>query len=244
VVALALHAVLIYALIRTPMYDVDGGGGQLADAISVTIVSSPAHESRVPEVVRPNAPAAAAAPVEEIDGAAPMPPTREAKPGDDVEKQEEKKEETPVAQPVPPVEAITEVSAEPEATKREASAPSAGGVSARGDATTPPESAPAGASAGAVRDYSRLVSTILARAKPKTVYETGAVEVEFRIAPDGAITSVGVNKSSGNGKVDDLAVAALQKARLPAPPPGMTAEQLFYRIVYTFKPGGGRGRYR
>ncbi len=241
--ALAAHAALLYALLLAPAYDMDGGGGQLADAISVTIVSSQARESRETAVAQPNVTAAELARVDETDGAAPLPPAREAAPGDDAEKREEKTE-APAAEPVPPVEAVAQAPAEPERRKQEASAPSAGGVSARGEADTPPQSAPAGASAGIARDYSRQVAMVLSRTKPKTVYETGAVEVEFRIGPDGTLASVGVSRSSGNPKVDELAVAALQKARFPTPPPAMTAEQLFYRTVYTFTRGGGRSRYR
>src|SRR5581483_2466388 len=190
--ALAAHAALLYALLLAPAYDMDGGGGQLADAISVTIVSSQAHESRETAVAQPNVTAAELARVDETDGAAPLPSAREATPGDDAEKREEKTE-APAAAPVPPVEAVAQAPAEPERRKQEASAPSAGGVSARGEADTPPQSAPAGASAGIARDYSRQVAMVLSRTKPKTVYETGAVEVEFRIGPDGTLASVGVS---------------------------------------------------
>jgi TonB family protein len=123
-------------------------------------------------------------------------------------------------------------------------APPAGGDRARGDAPTATTSAPAGASVGAVRDYNRLVSVVLGKAKPKTVYESGIVEVEFRIASAGTVASVGVRKSSGSTKIDELVVAALQHTQFPAPPPDMTAEQLFYQIVYTFKPGGIRRQSR
>ncbi len=243
VVALAAHAALLYGLLHAPAHEMDGGGGRLADAISVTLVSSQASESRETAVAQPDATAAEVARVDETDGAAPLPPAREATPGDDAEKREEKTE-APAAEPVPPVEAIAEAPAEPERRKQDASALSAGGVSARGEADAPPQSARAGASAGIARDYSRQVSMVLSRTKPRTVYETGVVEVEFRIAPDGTLASVGVSRSSGNAKVDELAVAALQKARFPAPPPTMTTEQLFYRTVYTFTRGGGRSRYR
>jgi protein TonB len=243
VLALAAHAGLIYALTRVPNPDMDGLGGRLVDAISVTIVSSQALESREADAARPSAAAAEVARVEDVDGAAPLPPAREARPGDDAEKQGETKEVV-VVEPVPPVEAITEVPAEPERKKQEAAAPPAGGVSARGDADTPPQSAAAGTSAGIARDYSRQVAMVLSRTKPRTAHEAGAVEVEFRIGPDGAITSAGVNRSSGNEKLDDLAIAALRRARFPAPPAAMTAEQLFYRTLYTFKPGSSRGRGR
>jgi len=55
------------------------------------------------------------------------------------------------------------------------------------------------------------------------------------ISPSGGLASVEIIKSSGNRRLDEMAVAAVEHARLPAPPPGMTAAQLTFEVPYHFR---------
>ena len=113
----------------------------------------------------------------------------------------------------------------------------AGGVTVRGEepAAQQPQSAPAAASPGAVQDYARYVSQALAKSRPRGLGELGTVQVRLVILPSGGLASVEIAKSSGNRRLDDMAVTAVGQARLPPPPPGMTASQRTYEVPYHFR---------
>lgn len=229
VLALAAHATLLYALALEPADLMAGGGGQL-DAISVTIVSSAVLESRDVDRIQPPAPAAAAA-VEAHDGG----PDSTSAPPQPEQKQERQEEQQ---QQEPPVQAEAIMPMPPktqEQNRTEAAAP-AGGVPARGDAPKAmKQSGPAAASAGAVREYARYVSQALARTKPKGVGGLGTVKIKLVILPSGGLASVEIAKSSGNTRLDEMALAAVRRTALPAPPLGMTVAQLTYEIPYHFR---------
>jgi TonB family protein len=59
--------------------------------------------------------------------------------------------------------------------------------------------------------------------------------VKFSIAVDGSVTSVEVAKSSGNGKLDELAVAAVRRTKFRTPPQGLTSAKRFYELPYYFR---------
>ena len=44
-----------------------------------------------------------------------------------------------------------------------------------------------------------------------------------------------IAESSGNKRLDDMALAAVQHARYRRPPPGMTPSQLTYEVPYHFR---------
>ena len=135
-------------------------------------------------------------------------------------------------------EAIVEVPKE-EPRKREqqsAAAAAAGGAAARADAAEPtPVSAPATASAGAVREFARYVSLAVSRSKPRGSGRHGTVKVRFVIAADGILASAEVSRSSGDGRLDASALEALRQAKFPVPPAGMTLAQLTYEVPYYFR---------
>jgi TonB family protein len=235
--ALAAHAAVLYGVAREAPDPMAGGHGRLLDAVNITMVNSTVFEAR-PDVSAPPAPAAADA-VEAKEG------TVESKTGpQQAEQKEEKREpDKQPEKPVPPevVEAPSVVKPpQQEKERKEASTSAdAGGAAARGDVpNTAKQSAPAAASPGAVREYERRLGQAFIAAKPKSagVGRQGTVRImiRLRISTAGEITSVEIARSSGNKRLDDLALAAAQRTRVPVPPAGMTADQLFYVVPYDF----------
>jgi periplasmic protein TonB len=234
--ALIAHATVFYALAREPTDFMAGGGGQQIDAISVTIISSNVLESRELEQTQP-APAAAAASVDSTDGAPESTAAAAAEQREEKKEPPEELKEKPKEEPVREAEAIIEVPREAEQQKKqESAAPAAGGDAARSDtASDAKASAPAAASPGAVREYSRYVAQALSKTKPKGTGGLGTVRVKFVIAGDGGLAAVEVAKSSGSPKLDDIALGAVQRTKFLTPPAGMTTVQLTYEVPYHFR---------
>ena len=237
--AVVAHMAVLLALVREPPDLMAGGGGQKIDAVGVTIVSSEVLESADSD--RARAIAAAAASVEANEGAPDSAPSAAA-----VERQDEKAEKEqpekepkkPQEEPVQAAEAIFQVPKEAQHKREQQSpaAPAAGGAAARGDAAIPTNvSAPAAASAGAVREYARYVSQALSRTKPRGAGHHGTVRVKFVIAADGNLASAEVAKSSGSEGLDASALEAVRHARFPVPPPGMSLTELTYEVPYYFR---------
>ncbi len=233
--ALMAHAAIFYALAHKPTDFMAGGGGQLIDAISVTMVSSDVLESRELERTQ-SVTAAAAASVESTDGGPESTPAAATEQREKKEQPEELKEK-PKEEPIREAEAIIEVPQEaPQKKKQESAAPAAGGDAARSDtASDAKTSAPAGASPGAMREYARYVAQALAKTKPKGTGGLGTVRVKFVIAGDGGLAAVEVAKSSGSTKLDDIALGAVRRTKFLTPPPGMTTAQLTYEVPYNFR---------
>lgn len=232
VLALAAHGALIYALAREPEDLMAGGGGRLLDTISVTIVSSDVLESRVPDLLQPAAPAAAA-PVDVNDGAAdgsPAPPLRE-------QKKETQEEEKPPEEPVRTADADIEVPVPMERQRQpDSAAVPSGGEAVRGDSAADTEaSGPASASAGAVREYARHVSLALGKTKPKSAGGTGTVRIKIVIRPGGGLDSAEVAESSGSRHLDETALAAVRRTSFPVPPVSMSLAQLTFEVPYYFR---------
>jgi protein TonB len=229
--ALAAHAALLGALAGSTDDGLAGGGGHQLDAISVTLVNSPVLEARETSILQPPIAAAAAA-IEATEGAADSaaaPEREKAEAAEDKEAVPEPAQAGAVVM-VPPKE-------KPEERQEASSAAPAGSVAARGEepASTTPQSAPAGASPGAVREYARYVSQALARSKPKGLGALGTVRIRLVVAQDGGLASVEVARSSGNTRLDRIAVAAVQSTTLPRPPPGMSPSDLTYEVPYHFR---------
>jgi len=232
--ALLAHAAVLYALAREP--DDAGGGGQQFDAISVMIVNSNLLESREVDRSQPSAPAGSDM-VDATEGA----PVSEAKIA--AERREEKKakeepqeEKRPQEEPIRTAQAIFEVPRQAEPQRKQEAAAPAGAVAARSDTPNKAEAkAPAAASAGAVREYSRNVVQALRKTKPKSLGGLGTVRVKFRIAADGGVAFAEIAKSSGNKRLDDIALDAVQRTKFTTPPAGMTNVQLFYELPYYFR---------
>jgi protein TonB len=175
---------------------------------------------------------AAAAPVEATEGSA------ESTPAPQRERKEAAEDKKAIPEPVQ-ADAVLLVPPEKKQEERqEASmAAPAGGAAARGDApaSPSPQPAPATASPGAVREYARYVSQALAKSKPRGPGAFGTVRIRLAIAQDGGLASVEIMKSSGNRRLDRMALAAVHSAALPPPPAGMTADQLTYEVPYHFR---------
>jgi periplasmic protein TonB len=230
--ALAAHAAILFLVLRAPPDFAAGAGGQLLDAINITLVSSDVLESR--EADRARSSAAAAAAVESHEGSPnSAPAAAQPKAGKDLDEREKTSRQEPETAP----DAVLEATAEARKSKRaEADAAPLGADAARGSASVPtPASAPAAASPGVVREYANYVGQALAKTKPKGIGNLGIVRVKFVIAPSGQLTLVEVAKSSGSEKLDRIATQAVQHARFPTPPVGMTTAQLTFEIPYTFR---------
>jgi len=232
--ALMAHAAVLYALSRE--VDEAGGGGQLIDTISVTIVSSNLLDARQADLAQPNAPAASNV-VEATDGIPDQETKTAAEQREERKAEEEPRQKTPLEEPVRTTEAIFEVPKETQQQrKQEAAAPVGGGGAALSDAPSNANtSAPVAASVGAVREYGRNVAETLRKTKPKAVGEFGTVRVKFTITADGGVVAAAITKSSGNKKLDSLALEAVQRTKFRTPPAGMTSTQLFYELPYYFR---------
>ena len=76
----------------------------------------------------------------------------------------------------------------------------------------------------AMSNYRGKVFRRIARAKRGRVNIPGATLVSLTIAPSGQLAGVSVARSSGSGKLDQIAVAQIRRAApFPAPPNGRTA---------------------
>jgi periplasmic protein TonB len=234
--ALMAHAAILFALAHRPTDFMAGGGGQLIDAISVTMVSSDVLESRELERTQP-VPAAAAASVESTDGAPESTAAAAAEQREEKKERPEELKEKPKEEPIREAEAIIEVPQEPQQQqKQESAAPATGGDAARSDtASNAKASAPAAASPGAMREYARYVAQALAKTKPKGTGGLGTVLVRFVIAGDGGLAAVEVAKSSGSPKLDNVALGAVRRTKFLTPPAGMTTAQLTYEVPYNFR---------
>ena len=234
--ALTAHVGVLVLLARPPEETMLGAGGHEIDAISVTLVSSKVLEARNPTPTQPNA-AALSGTVQAMDGAPDKEPAIAAEQQKETAKEETREERKHEEQPVPNAEAIFQVPKEAQPKpKQQAAAPAAGGVEAQSTtASNAAASAPAAASAGVVREYAHNVAETLRKARPKGAGALGTVRVKFSIDLDGSVTSVEVSKSSGSGKLDELAVAAVRRTRFQMPPQGLTSAERFYELPYYFR---------
>lgn len=236
--ALVGHAGVLYWIAREPPDSMAGGRGLVLDAVNVSIVKSSVFESRDDVRALP-APAAADA-VEATEG------SPESKPASQRTEQKEKRAEEKKAPDEPvPAEAVVEATPKtPEPTKdqqearKEAStaADAVGGAAARGEAPSPAkQSAPAAASPGAVREYARYVAQALAKTQPRGPRGPGAVKVKLVLSTEGALSELEILKSSGQKRLDDIALAAVRRTKFPRPPPGLAFKERWYEFTYTFR---------
>ena len=72
-------------------------------------------------------------------------------------------------------------------------------------------------------NYRGQVFRKIARAKRGRVNIRGATIVTLTIAPSGQLAGIGVARSSGSGKLDEIAVSQVRRAApFPAPPNGQS----------------------
>jgi protein TonB len=221
-------------LLLNPADNLAGNYGHQLDAISVTIVNSTVLQGLASEDAA-STPPPTAAPLETVDGsveAASAAPEYTASPAEKAPKPE-------LASAAAIADARGEPPPEPgDRQPSKASDPATkGGVIVlveTGDIPTR-HAPPAAASPGAVQEYARYVSQALAKTKPTGAGRSGTVKVRLEIAAGGKLAGAEITKSSGNRKLDEIALEAVRRARFPAPPAGMTAAQLTYDVPYHFR---------
>jgi protein TonB len=261
VCSLSLHVALAAALMRLPASSGYGSGGHVADAIGVELVSSATLES----VLTRAAPAVAALPaaslseqppdVERTEIAAQTPRAEpEPEPRAEPERGPELPEEPAALEPAPkaseaptpdvkPAVTVTEpVAIEraeargTDAAQQEAQAASvAQAASARASTAGEGVAGAASASPGDVERFTLEVRQAIGRAGAAHAGFRGKVRVAFSLDEDGMMRSSAVLQSSGRSRVDEMALAALQKARFPAPPKGLSELQRTYHVTFEFQ---------
>ncbi|TGD42068.1 energy transducer TonB [Pseudotabrizicola sediminis] len=84
-------------------------------------------------------------------------------------------------------------------------------------------------------------ATIRSRIERRKSYPTaargaaGTVTVRLTVSRSGTLTGVGITNSSGNAALDQAAVRAVQSARLPAAPVGLTDASYSFSLPMTFQ---------
>jgi TonB family protein len=96
-------------------------------------------------------------------------------------------------------------------------------------------SAPAQAKSGEVTQFAKDVVAALAKAKPESRGIKGSVTVTVVVAFEGGVRLAKVTGSSGREDLDALALEAAKQAKLPAPPPDVSTDDLFYDVEYKFE---------
>lgn len=92
------------------------------------------------------------------------------------------------------------------------------------------------ASRGSVLNYAARIRAVLARHKPSGNGYTGTTRISFGLTTSGELRYAQITTSSGKGKLDEAALAAVrQAAPFGAPPPDATANQLQFTIPFYFR---------
>ena len=243
-IASLMHVTLLYALTRQGHeYGPAGAGGVELDAISVEVelVPSRALQSRADTAAPASGVASTLAPNE---GGPEMRRTRAQKP-DTARAEQEKEQTTAHPQEMPALEAEPprQPSEDPErpVEPRKRAAPdapppmAAGGTAAHADTSDHQAvQGAAAASAGAMRAYASRVMQALNKSKPKSAGVRGTVRISFALLSDGQLDFVRIVTSSGNARLDQVAIAAVRQASFPAPPDGMSALQRTFVLPYRF----------
>lgn len=114
---------------------------------------------------------------------------------------------------------------------------SSGGPAARALEPSPSvaSAAQVRATAGDLRAYAQSVSAALARSRPRGGAGNGVSRVVFTIDRDGGLAEVAVSRSSGNARLDTLALEAVRRARFAAPPAAFSVEDRTFEVPYTFR---------
>lgn len=260
--ALVAHAAVIGALLMAPIDPVNGGGGQLLDAISVEIVASDVMESRAatPEE-RHAAPAREAVAAEDgqaaDDKAAAQPGRSRAKAStapqsaalpvltapqsateDTVTLAAARPDDTNKAEPDerrPQHTGPVSIDAETKSGGAASQASTTGGAQAQAATVSASMSGRAAASPGALQKYANLIRVALTKARPTGRGRQGTVAITFAIGPSGALRFAKVTGASGLAAIDDAALSAVRRVRFPAPPEGMTDEQRTYTVPFYFR---------
>lgn len=99
------------------------------------------------------------------------------------------------------------------------------------------------ASQGVVNAYGSELMRVISKGRPKREdlarlrggRPKGTVVIEFVVAPGGGLERIAVQKSSGDDRIDTLAMNTLQRLRFPAPSHEMTARQRTFTVPYVVR---------
>lgn len=134
-----------------------------------------------------------------------------------------------------PREAANDKKEEPEEETAEPVRQAAAPAPAAAMPAQPPPVSAAPVSAGAMQAYARQIALTLAKSRPKGVGVSGTVRIRFVVSTDGTAAGADVVTSSGKPRLDQLAVAAIQRNAFPPPPAGATESQRTFIVPYQFR---------
>ncbi|MBU6379653.1 MAG: TonB family protein [Gammaproteobacteria bacterium] len=250
--AVILHAVALAALVIA-VQTTPGSSGTVLEAIEVELVDGSVLASRelAPANIITGALADIArtdgAPAAAMDGSASSAATQEAEPLSTVKTPDAKVSTEPapdeaaflddVRQEMAKVPQPRPVDTSPGTSPALSSDAGSGGSAARAQEASPATASAAQvrAAAGDVRAYAQSVSAALARSRPRGGMGNGVSRVVFTIDRDGSLADVTVSRSSGNVRLDTLAIEAVRRAKFVAPPPTFSVADRTFEVPYTFR---------
>lgn len=137
--------------------------------------------------------------------------------------------------PAPPPQAAAPAPAAP--TPPRAAEGSGGGATAGAAATPAPQQTGLSSAArqSLMASWASRIQGRIERARPR-VQGAGSVLLRLTITRDGRLASVGLARSSGDARVDQAAIQAVQRAgRFPAAPDGLTDASYAFSLPITFR---------
>ncbi len=261
VLSVFAHAALAALLMWSPLQVNVGIGGQELEAVSVEIVAAAVLESLIASAASETG--RTSAPVEVASGAGVVSNQVEVA-AETITSAEEPIKEQPAAllKPVPNSETPSDVATaetikpDPDLPKPEkvtdAKVPVSesgkdqnneaaqaaivtGGATAQSSAANSVAEGRTGASAGQLTKFAMEVRMALGRARPKHDGLRGRALIIFALSDAGEIRFADIAKSSGSERLDRLALRAVETARIPKPPTGLTDTQRTYTVPFEFK---------
>ncbi|MBS0471028.1 MAG: energy transducer TonB [Proteobacteria bacterium] len=86
------------------------------------------------------------------------------------------------------------------------------------------------------RDYGGKLWTLIAARKPAGIHLDGEATVLFAVDGNGALIELQLARSSGNARLDTLALDTVRSAApFPAPPPELESADLRFTIPFAFR---------
>jgi TonB family protein len=101
----------------------------------------------------------------------------------------------------------------------------------------PPSLTPFAAEDTPAAAFAREVFKALTKTRPSGAGlpgPSGMVRVKFVLSPEGQLKSAEVVASSGNSKLDEIALQAVRRTVFPSPPRDLTLDQLTFQTSYRF----------
>jgi protein TonB len=248
--AIAAHALAIQLAFAPASYMRLGALGSLDEAIEIDVVDEEgllrSASSRIrAEAAREAASALQAGEQATVESIAAT--SGAAKPGEVPEQKAAVTSETAAVVPepeqdrsLPAAQADAKPAERPDGTSpgAVAAAPAAleGGAIASSNLAGDADEGRSAAAAGERQRYAVEVIRSLARNPPRGARTAGgAVHVDFIIDATGRVKDAWVAKSSGDSKLDEIALSTVRATLFPAPPASMSDSERRYKIPYTFR---------